>query len=298
MRVAIIDIGTNSTRLLVTDIINNEIIPVLSTLESTRIGEGIGKNLEIKTQVLQRTLDCLNNYKDKCLSLDVQEIRVIATSAVRDASNRDQVVQMIEDITSLKVDVISGEKEAYLSFIGATSDEDISNDKDNLVVDIGGGSTELVSFSNNRLNCNSVKVGAVRLAENREIDNVNHVLKPLIMDIPKNFRLIGVGGTITSLAAIQLGLEKYDPNLIQGFVLNLAVIEKLYYDLSKMELEERKNVKGLQPKRADIIPFGIIILKNIMDLLNAQEVSVSEKDLMHGLIMEEFINKKSKYPSH
>lgn len=288
MRVAVIDIGTNSTRLLVADIINKEIVVVFRNLQSTRIGEKSEEDCEIKDNIIKRTIDCLLDYQAKCLELGVQEIRVIATSAIREASNSKEVVEKIQMATGLNVELISGEREAYLSYLGASSEEKKTPDNSLLVVDIGGGSTEVVYMNNNNLICRSVPVGAVRLAQTKELGNIKNLLRPLLAGLPSSFEVIGVGGTITSLAAIKQELKEYDPLLIQGYVLKFSNVKQLSCELNKMSLEQRKKLRGLQPQRADIIPFGTFILKEMMELLEIKDIKVSEKDLMHGLIYEAF----------
>lgn len=288
MRVAVIDIGTNSTRLLVADIINKEIVVVFRNLQSTRIGKKSEEDCEIKDNIIKRTIDSLLDYQAKCLELGVQEIRVIATSAIREASNNKEVVEKIQMATGLNVELISGEREAYLSYLGASSEEKKTPDNSLLVVDIGGGSTEVVYMNNNNLICRSVPVGAVRLAQTKELGNIKNLLRPLLAGLPSSFEVIGVGGTITSLAAIKQELKEYDPLLIQGYVLKFSNVKQLSCELNKMSLEQRKKLRGLQPQRADIIPFGTFILKEMMELLEIKDIKVSEKDLMHGLIYEAF----------
>ncbi|MFZ5945258.1 MAG: Ppx/GppA family phosphatase [Bacillota bacterium] len=287
MRKAVIDVGTNSTRLLVADYLENEIIPVYSGLEMARIGEGLAKTGIIGAKPLERTLNCLEKFIDKCREFKVQQIRIAATSAVRDAQNKEEVRKKVKRKTGLDLEVLTGTEEARLSYLGAISgvNEDVNNV---FVLDIGGGSTELIYTNHlNVITYKSINLGAVRLKDDPFLmDEAEKLIDGLYTDLlPENFILIGVGGTATTLAAIKLGLEKYDPDLVHGHDLHLTEIKQMYNLLKSMNLLQRERIKGLQPKRADIIVYGIFILLLVMQRLKTEKLKVSERDILYGMII-------------
>lgn len=284
---AAIDIGTNSTRLLIARCEQDGIFPVYTQLETTRIGQGVGATGYISSLALSRTLKCLEVYMEKCRQYKVQKVRIVATSAVRDALNKKEVAQKIYDISGIEPEILSGEKEAKLSYLGAIADfEPQSTERQKVVLDIGGGSTELIYSQGKVVKAKSVNLGAVRLFENPDLlKDMSKMLYQLIPEnLVQNSFLIGVGGTVTSLVAIKLGLEKYDPNLVHGSLLSLEDVKNIGKMLKSLSLTERQKVKGLQPERADIIPFGIMILEKVMELLKAPEIRVSEKDILYGML--------------
>lgn len=286
MWIGAIDMGTNSTRLLIADYSYQGVQEIYKDLRTTRIGEGMEKFREIKPQVLQRTIDCLQEYQRKCALYQVETIRTVATSAVRDASNKVWVLEQIKEKTGLTVQVLTGTEEAKLSYLGATGGEGVEG-LPKMVVDIGGGSTELIYPTPEGIEFKSVNLGAVRLKENKDLKpRVQEILKQLITSqFPSNFTLIGVGGTITTLAAIKLELETYDGEQVEGFKLTSPEISQIYNQLITMSLAQRKNLKGLQPERADIITYGTLILKELLRMLDKDEITVSEKDILQGIII-------------
>lgn len=286
MLVGVIDIGTNSTRLLIAEYKDGKIKKVLTRLTSTRIGKGMGVNKEIQAKPLQKTIDCLIDYKDICQTKQVEKKFIIATSAVREARNKDKVIKLIKESTDFVVDVLSGEEEAYLSYQGAVSD--LENKANCLVVDIGGGSTELIYPTLKGMQFKSVPVGAVVLTEEVFSKEVAASLIENLTNVEngKEYTLIGVGGTVTTLVAIKLQLEKYDPYLVHGQVLTLPEIRKMYSKIQSMALEERSKIKGLPKERADIIPAGMYILQTLMRKLGFSKIQISEKDLLYGLIID------------
>lgn len=290
MLVAAMDIGTNSTRLLIAKCLEGQINPVFADLEITRIGEGIGSDKRIQPLPLIRTIKCLERYLEKCREYKVEKMRIIATSAVRDAKNKDEVAREVYKKTGLTLEILSGEKEAELSFLGAISDLEPQMIKKAMVVDIGGGSTEFIYPTDNRIQYKSVNLGTVRLLENITLrDDIPKILSDLIpVGVVKKPILVGVAGTVTTLVTIKLGLEEYDSKLVHGQKLLLEEIKSMGKELSRLSLQERKKIKGLHPRRADVIPYGILILEKIMEYLEVSEITVSDKDSLHGLIKETY----------
>lgn len=286
MKIAVIDIGTNSTRILIADYRQGNIYHLYNDLQTTRIGEGIGNSRIIKPRALERTIDCLKKYIDKCNEFNVNRIRIVATSAVRDAENKDLVKKEVFLNTGVNLEILTGEKEAKLSYLGAISDF-FGDKKKYVVLDIGGGSTELIYYSSQGIQYKSVNLGAVRLSENILLkQEVSNILMGLVEGLlPNDFILVGVGGTVTTLAAIKLELDEYDPDLVHGQELDIKEINEINNWLQSLSLNERKKVKGLQPERADIILFGIFILQKVMEKLGVTKIKVSEKDILYGMII-------------
>lgn len=308
MKLAAIDIGTNSTRLLITDYGNKEFFPLERKLEITRLGRGVAKNKTILKNSARKTLDVLSDYRRILMDYNVKKYRTVGTSAVREASNRDWFVSYIYENLGMRIDVISGREEAKLSFCGAVRSMDPNHpvckpeaDEVILVLDIGGGSTE---FMLGDYNCNpelirSVNLGSVSLTE-RFISSgkpdkgdlskmrcyIANKFEKIVKKIQthKSLMLIGVAGTITTLTAIDLKLKAYDTEKIHGHVLNLEKIEEINNHLCRLDLRERKKMTGLDPARADIIIAGTQIVLVILEMLGRREILVSERDILDGII--------------
>jgi exopolyphosphatase/guanosine-5'-triphosphate,3'-diphosphate pyrophosphatase len=308
MRLAAIDIGTNSTRLLITDYKNSKFIPLERKMEITRLGKDLDRNKTILDDSAQKTLEALSGYWRLVKDYDVEKYRAVGTSAVRKASNSDWFVSHIYKKLGMKIEVISGREEARLSFYGALRDMDLNRLSRKaesgarvLVVDIGGGSSELILGDNN---CNlefvrSIDLGCVSLTEkfigsgipdteslNRMQRHIANRLKGAIKRIRqhKPLFIIGVAGTITTLAAINLKLKVYNRERIHRHILSFKRIEYIYKDLCRLDLENRKKVVGLNPKRADVIIAGTAIILEILKLLGSDDIMVSERDILDGII--------------
>ncbi|MGM0499731.1 MAG: Ppx/GppA phosphatase family protein [Bacillota bacterium] len=300
LRAAAVDIGTNSCRLLIAEKKSDKSFDILNrNLEITRLGEGVDQNKILKEKAVNRVFNVLKEYKKTADKFQVDSIRVVGTSALRDVKNSHLLAEKINDL-GLKLEIISGEKEAELNYLGA-----VSNLEDNfLLIDIGGGSTEFIWSDSSEINFRSLDVGCVRMTEKfisapeekvslTEINKIkNHVDNLLLkeLELDEKFKVKGVGGTITTLAAVKLALEVYDSSKIENLKLKYSELEKIMNRLTELNLEARKKVKGLQPKRADIIVSGLIILMTIMEYINSQELYVSDHDLLYGLLKEELFH--------
>lgn len=287
MRIAAIDIGTNSTRLLVMEKKEKGLERIHSEIKTTRIGEGIN-NGRIQAQPMNRTIAALQLLKEKALELGSEKIIIAATSAVRDAENRQEFIDKAEDIIGCEIKIIPGNLEAELSYLGVVKDLFPTEDKSIAVLDIGGGSTEIVwTNSEGNLRCTSSQVGAVRMTEgNNNNQEIKALLTPVLNETrEKSFtRLIGVGGTVTTLASIAQKLEVYDWRKVHGYSISIQQIKEIYCDLAAMDRNAREKVIGLQKERADIILAGISILIIIMEELGHNSLLVSESDLLQGMI--------------
>ncbi|OPX84473.1 MAG: Guanosine-5'-triphosphate,3'-diphosphate pyrophosphatase [Pelotomaculum sp. PtaB.Bin104] len=286
-RIAAIDIGTNSTRLLVADVSGGSIKPLETRLRNTRLGQGISGGV-LTPAAMERTLDTIDYYQKVAALMGANVVIAAATSAVRDARNRDTFLSMARERLGLNIMVLSGEEEAFLSYQGVLSGL-LLDRMLTVVVDVGGGSTELIWHKEGRLAYLSVNAGALRMTEaGANESQITAILGPALAKVrqsPVN-GLVGVGGTITTLAAVDQGLSVYDPLHIHGYRLTASAVQHIISKLKSMDIEKRKNVPGLQPERADIIVAGVEIVKTIMEGLGQKQMLVSECSILSGLILE------------
>ncbi|TDX44396.1 Ppx/GppA phosphatase family protein [Orenia marismortui] len=290
MVIGAIDIGTNSTRLLLAEKNKQGLTELASELRTPRLGEGVHKNEFLQEDAMNRTIKTLKEYQEIIDSYNGHTIAV-ATSAVRDAVNKASFLERVKKEVGIDIEVIEGIDEARLSYYGITSSlEKLS--KRLLAIDIGGGSTELIFGKPNKMSeFTSINLGAVRLSENygEDLESMKkeayRMLSGVITDKEVE-QLIGVGGTVTTLVAIKESLEEYDSELVHGFKLLKRDIEKILDRLQKLSLKERKKVIGLNPKRADIILGGIIILLTVMELVDQPYLKVSDASILEGLVYD------------
>lgn len=284
MRWGAIDIGTNSCRLLIAEVnANNELTPLYADMETTRIGEGINQSARLKEEAIVRTLICLIGFRQRLQEFQVKKYRVIATSAVREASNRLEFTARVLKESGLAVEVISGATEARLSYAGVMRGLELIEAP--LVVDLGGGSTEFICPEETILL--SVPLGAVRAAEgDMYAADIMESLCPVVALKAQLSRhpMVMVGGAASTLVAVKKGLITYSSALVHGERLSRSEIADLYNLLDRLPLELRRRLPGLQPERADIINKGALIILVIMEVLGKMEIIVSESDILQGLI--------------
>ena len=280
-RVAAIDLGTNSTRLLVADVEDGRVAEVERALQITRLGEGVDARGRLLPLPIARVRNCLADYRRRVEELGAERTLVVATSAVRDAENGDAFLGEIEWSHGFPTRLLSGDEEAELTLRGVTSGRSL--EPGTMVVDVGGGSTELI-LRERRL---SLDLGCVRMTERfgEDVDAcATHVRAELpALDVGA---AIGVAGTVTSLAALDLGLADYDPERIHGHRLSRAAVETQLRRLAALPLEERRRVPGLEPERAPVIVAGAVIVREVLDRYGLDGVEVSEHDLLHGIALE------------
>lgn len=300
MRMGAIDIGTNSMRLLVCDYIDGELLNRKKFINTTRIGEGVDENGFIREDAVRRNLDALKDFYDLSKTEGCEKIYCIGTSALRDSKNSDDFIKRAKLEIGIDVEVISGSDESNLGFLGVlkgTNEED-----DILVVDIGGGSTEFIIGNSEGIKfAKSENVGALRMTEkflttdivdDYEFDMMSEFIEENIKNTidyikeRKVNKLVGIGGTITSLSAMNQELEIYSMEKIHNSEINIDDIEKILQNLKKMTLNDKKSLKGLQSKRADIITAGVKVLHIIMKNLELSNIIVSEYDNLEGLICQ------------
>lgn len=297
MLAAAIDIGTNSCRLLIGENnYNNQIQIITRELKITRLGEGVDKKKKLNQKAVNRVLSALKYYKNLIDEYNIDKTRLIGTSALRDVDNSYLLSKEAAKL-GFELEIISGEKEAELNYLGAV---DNLND-DFLLIDIGGGSTEFIWPSKTGISFESLNIGCVRLTERfisepelplkenkiREISNFVYNLLKSELNIKKTLSIKGVGGTITTLAAIKMAMEDYNSEKIEGAELYINELKELLNKFKKLDLNDRSRLKGLQPKRADIIPAGLIILLEILGYISSESLTVSDHDLLYGLLKEE-----------
>lgn len=287
MRYAASDVGSNSCRLLVAEVVGSDYKVLEKKIRTTRIGEGLKGTGWLKPEAIERTINCLAEFLESMYSWQVADKVIVATSAVRQAANREDFLMLASERLGVNVEVITGEKEGHLSYLGVK--RSLSLKSSPLVVDIGGGSTEIAYQRRGRIDVASLGVGAVRATEEDwPREEIESRLAKGLDEGWKNLRapLVLVGGTATSLVAVKKGLVTYEPEMVQGERLHYREICRILDELEAMSLKERRKVLGLQPERADIIVKGILIVISIMEFLGRESAVVSDSDLLDGLIWE------------
>ena len=296
-RVAAIDCGTNSIRLLIADIRDGNFKEIVREMEVVRLGQGVDVNKAFHPDAIARTLSAVEKYARQIKDNNVEKIRFCATSASRDATNRDIFIDGVRDILGVEVEVIPGEEEAALSFAGATK-ELSQSDAPFLVVDIGGGSTEFVIGSTKVESAKSVNIGCVRMSERHltqqpptsaqlhaAISDIDQAIAIAAKDVPITTAktLVAVAGTATTIAAAALELESYD-----RYAIHLARIsaEKVFQVAAKLQSLNRDEIAKLgymHPGRVDVITAGALVLSRVMAATGASEFVASESDILDGM---------------
>ena len=300
MRVAVIDMGTNSTRLLVADVEGGRVGEVARRSTVTRLGRGVDTSGQLSAEAIDDVCRTVGEYIALLEELGAERTVSLATSAVRDAANASAFIAELRERFALDARVLDGAEEARLTYMGAGVGREPA--EETLVVDIGGGSTELVVGSGEDVSFYaSLQVGTVRHTERHVksdpagadelealADDVQSSISAELADRPIASARAGiaVAGTPTSLAAIDQGLDPYDPEAVHGYVLSLGAIQRMCSELSAKTLEERLQVKGLHPGRAPTIVAGVVILIQVMRAFGLGEIEVSEHDILYGAALE------------
>jgi exopolyphosphatase / guanosine-5'-triphosphate,3'-diphosphate pyrophosphatase len=299
VRVAVVDIGTNSTRLLIADVTQDgAVTEVVRHSQVTRLGAGLEQTGVLAADARQRVLDTLDRYLVEIDEHGVETAVGVLTSAVRDASNGAQFTEEVREGYRLDARTIEGDEEAQLTFLGATSERTDGRDVASVVIDIGGGSTEFVVGRGREVLFHvSTQAGVVRHSERHiasdpptpeEMDALARDVREVIeAGVPEQVRAdtdaaIAVAGTATSLGAIDLELEPYDPARVHGHRLGLARIEEILERVAGMTDAERRAVPGLHPDRAPTIVAGVILLREALQTFGLDSVEVSEHDILRG----------------
>lgn len=287
--VAVIDIGTNSTRLLVARVSGEGgVEPLYTDLKTTRLGQGIQGGV-LMPEAVDRTLEAVVDMQARAGEWSSPPPVVVATSAVRDAANRDWFIGEVRRRTGLSVQVLDGTREAYLGYLGVAAGFGGGDLTSSVIIDIGGGSTEFTWRGKGGITCRSVNAGAVRMTEGGHDDReIAAVIRGVAEEIRRQAPrlLIGVGGTVTTLAAMDQGLRVYDRSLVHGYLLERQSVLRMLEELLAAGPEGRRKIPGLQPARADIIVAGVRILLAVMNGLGMDRIRVSEADLLYGAALK------------
>ncbi|MGM9535987.1 MAG: Ppx/GppA family phosphatase [Intestinibacter sp.] len=302
MKIGTIDIGTNSMRLLTAIYKDEKIIDRKKYVNTTRIGQGVDDKGYISKEAIDRNIKALKEFKAICDNQGCDYIYCMGTSALRDSKNADEFIILAKKEAGVDVEVITGERESNLGFLGVLEGVDKDDSEEILVIDIGGGSTEFIVGNQDGVNfCKSENIGALRLTEkflkteivdNQELNDtvefINKTIENTINTIKKRNikKLVGIGGTITSVSAINQKLEVYSMEKVHNSKICKKEVDEILQMLKNMTLEDKKRLNGLQPKRADIITAGVVILDIIMEKLELNEIIVSEYDNLEGLMCQ------------
>ncbi len=306
MRIAVADLGTNSTRLLVADVSpSGELTQLERHTEVTRLGEGVDGSGRLSPEAMERVYAALGRYREIADAAGAERRIAVATSAVREAETGGALAEHVRERIGFDIRTIDGDEEARLTFLGATAAPargEAADKGETLVIDIGGGSTEFVTGNpgEDPTFHVSTRLGSVRQTERHlHNDPPRHEELEALADeaaaiidaaVPQHIRsdvgtAIAVAGTPTSLAAIEQELKPYDPERVDGYVLSLASCERILAQLALLPVARRRSVKGLHPERAPTIVAGIAILVEALRLFGLDEVEVSEADILDGVLL-------------
>ncbi len=279
MRYAVIDIGSNSVRLMMSD----GQVTEYKQVKTTRLAENMGTDKILQLGPIERTVSAVSFFVQKAKNEKADKIYIFATAAVRQAKNGQEITDKIKLLTGIQVDVIDGLLEARLGAIGALQGSDGG------IIDVGGASSEVLIIKNSKIvYSKSINIGAVKVFN--ECGQDKQKILRLVKDSVKEFGEIpnaifyGIGGTATSLASISLKMSVYNPKLVQGYTINLKEIKDLRDELLTMTVEQKRQIVGLQPDRAEVIAGGIAIIYEILNCASANELIVSENDNLEGYL--------------
>jgi len=298
---AVIDIGTNSTRMLIFRNDQGNLIRVNKSVRYTRMGQDVNRTGQLHPDAQKRNMDALEEYKNIAKDYHVKSFYVFGTSAMRDAKNTQEFTGQVKEKLGLDIEVISGETEAELGFMGVSQ---CFNEKI-LIFDIGGGSTEFILGEDNQLKkMISLNLGCVRATEEylfsdpptfQELERLNEDIYAELVRKIRNFvperpyKLIGIGGTATSLSTIKQGLKIYDSEKVHESTIARSELEVMIDNLSEKTIAERQSIAGLEAKRADIILAGALILLNILKVTGETSFIVCDYDNLEGAAYRHFM---------
>jgi len=296
--VAAVDIGTNSTNLLIVD--PNGVSRRRVTI--TRLGAGVDATRRLHDDAIERTLRVLAEYRTEIAAAGATAVRAVATSAARDAANREEFLDAAAQVLGVRPEVVTGDEEARLAFRGAVEAVRATSEPPWAVLDIGGGSTELMLGDDNELRSVSIDVGAVRVTElllrsdppradelANAIGLVQDHLDDVVRELPgllESPSFVGIAGTITTVAAVEIGLPTFDPDAIDGFRLSKEACEDVFRTLATEPLADRVHNPGLPRERADVIVGGCCVLVAVMRRLHLSSITVSVRSLLDGVAAE------------
>lgn len=305
-RVAAIDIGTNSVLLLIAEVRGGAPAPIVERATITRLGQGVDRTRTLAPEAIERTLDCLRDYAGEIARAAPSEVLVVGTSAMRDAEGGASFRDRAREILGVEPRVASGDEEADLTFLGSLSGLDLRGEV--LVFDVGGGSTEIIvgaapsgPASASPREKISLDMGSVRLTERHvrsdppaaeELDRVRDDVRSQLARVP--FRpsgaVVGVAGTVTTIAAFAKDIVPYDGARVHGAELTLAELERATAELARLTLDERRRLPAIDPKRADVILAGAVLTAEVMRFCSADRMIVSDRGVRWGLVARALSN--------
>jgi exopolyphosphatase/guanosine-5'-triphosphate,3'-diphosphate pyrophosphatase len=298
MRVAALDLGTNTTRLLVADVDDGRVEDLERRVQITRMGESVDARRRLLPLPIARVRNSLTEYRRALEQLGAERVLAVATSAVRDAENGEAFLGEIEWSYGFTTRLLSGSDEALLTFSGATLSRRL--ERATLVVDLGGGSTELIVGDREGVRFHvSLDAGSVRMTErylhsdpptSLYLEQCARAVRALLAEhVPDDVRpdaAIGVAGTVTTLAALAQNLPEYDPVRVHGFRLSAEDVGEQLTRLATLPLNYRQELPALEPKRAGVIVGGVVILREVLAHFGLEEIEASERDILHGVALE------------
>jgi exopolyphosphatase/guanosine-5'-triphosphate,3'-diphosphate pyrophosphatase len=300
MRVATVDIGTNSILLLIVDLrdmANGERV-VCDRARIERLGKGVDRSGALDETAIARGLDAMREYGGLIREHGAEKVAAVGTQALREASNGAAFLAPAAELLGTPIEVIDGRREAELAHLAVMRSLPALADHKLVVCDVGGGSTELIVGDAGRIETlTSVPIGSVRMAERHLLGDPPQAAEAAAMiadidaalaatELPRGATLVGIAGTVTTLAAVMLGLEPYDPERVQGMRLPRHEVERQLARYLEMSLARRRNVRGLDPKRADVIAAGAAVVARVMARVAADEITVSDRGIRWGLAYE------------
>jgi exopolyphosphatase/guanosine-5'-triphosphate,3'-diphosphate pyrophosphatase len=300
-RFATFDVGTNTVLLLVAEARGGAFVPVREGMEITRLGRGVDRSGRLAQEALDDTVAAIAGFASEARALGAEAIACVATSAARDAQNGAEFLARVQRDAGIEVEIITGDLEAELSYTSA--ERELGDATPLVVLDIGGGSTEFVYGERGRVSFKqSFNVGSVRLTERlvahdppwaSERAAMERLLDETFAALPppsQSFRLVGIAGTVTTVCAVARGVDPYDPRQVHLARLSLHEVRRECARYFALDLEQRRALKGMHPKRADVIAAGALVLERAMAKLRAPEVVVSDRGIRWGLMYQRFGN--------
>ena len=300
-RFAVVDVGTNSVKFVIGERgADGERRTVVDRAEVTRLGEGLDRTGDLDEEPIARTVDAIADMAEEAAREEVVATAAVGTAGLRMAGNSESFVEAVRERTGIEVEIISGDEEARLAYLAVTSEMQLG-DGSLVLFDTGGGSSQFTFGHGEEVEERfSVDVGAVRFTERFGLDGVVSVerfaeaLNSIAVDLerldgrPTPDQLVGIGGAVTNLAAVMHGLETYDPDVVRGTVLDRAEVDRQLELYRARTADQRREITGLQPKRAEVILAGACVVRTVLEKLGRDSLTVSDRGLRHGLLRERF----------
>ncbi len=295
---ASIDIGSNTLLLLITDNASGKLTPIVDECDFGRLGQGLAHSKNLHPDAIERSLDVVRRYRRLMDAHELAGVACVGTQALREAENRDAFIAPAEEILGCPIEIIAGEREAELVATAVITDFPKLCQGELLCVDVGGASTEFIRIrAGERVSVVSLPIGAVRLSEafltsdpptEAEAKNLYEAISAQLatLELPAEAQLVGSAGTATSIASIALALEQYDPERIHGHEMGRREVETVAANLLTSTVADKRQLTGLAPKRADVIAGGVAIYDQVMQVLNATTLVISDRGVRWGLAYE------------